>query len=209
MAKYQLVGKRFGKLKVEKELPANKHGEVVWLCQCDCGNTHIATSYNLMHNRTTQCRKCMFDQIAKSNTKHGCMPKRLHEIYTNMKTRCYNPNYELYHRYGGRGIKVCEEWIHSFENFRDWALSSGYSDSLTLDRRNNDGDYCPENCKWSSVIEQANNRHTNRILTCNGEQDTMANWARRTGLPYWLLQERLDNHGWSEERALTTPHYSK
>ena len=109
MGKYHLIGKRFGKLVVIKELPTNKHGEVVWLCNCDCGNTHIATSYNLTRGRTTQCRNCMFLQIIAKNTKHGREPRRLYEIYTNMKTRCHNPNYELYHRYGGRGIRVCKE----------------------------------------------------------------------------------------------------
>ena len=205
MGKYNLIGHRFGQLVVVKELPANKHGEVVWLCNCDCGNTHIATSYNLLRGRTTKCKKCMFVQIAKANTTHGGKPKRLHEIYTNMKTRCHNPNYELWNRYGGRGISICREWEESFVAFRDWALNNGYSDDLQLDRIDNDGDYCPENCKWSDRVEQANNRRTNRILVLHGQKDTMANWARRTGLPYWLIQNRLDKHGWSEERTLTTP----
>lgn len=187
----------------------NNHGEAMWKCICDCGKEHEATSYNLTRGRTTQCRSCMILQIAKSNTKHGCKPKRLHEIYANMKTRCHNPNYELWSRYGGRGIKVCEEWENSYKSFRDWAFSSGYSDNLTLDRIDNDGDYCPDNCKWSDRVEQANNRHTNRILTLNGEKDTMANWARKTGLPYWLIQRRLDEFKWSEEKTLTTPRGAK
>ena len=136
----------------------------------------------------------------------GIEPKRLYRAYSNMKTRCYNPNYFLYHRYGERGIKVCEDWKQSFVKFRDWALNNGYADGLTLDRIDNDGDYCPENCRWTTITKQSNNRRTNRILTLNGEKDTMANWARKTGIPYWVIQERLDRKGWSEEKALTEPY---
>lgn len=206
MAKHNLVGQRFGKLVVVERLPTNRHGEIEWLCQCDCGNTHKATSYNLTQGRTTQCRQCMINQIACANTKHNCSPKRLHEIWVNMKTRCHNQHYSLYHRYGGRGIKVCDEWEHSFANFREWALNNGYSKDLTIDRIDNDGDYCPENCKWSTVTEQSNNRISNRILVLNGEPDTMANWSRRTGIPYWVIQRRLYDLKWSDEKTLSTPY---
>lgn len=205
MAKYNLIGNRYGHLVVEKELPPNRHKEVVWLCRCDCGDTHIATSYNLMRGRTTTCRSCMFARIAKSQTKHRCEPKRLHEIYTNMKTRCHNPNYVLWHRYGGRGISICKEWEESFTAFREWALNSGYSENLTLDRIDNDGDYCPQNCKWSTITEQSNNRRNNRYITSSGKTDTMANWARKTGIPYYVLQKRLYD-GWSDEEIVTIPY---
>jgi hypothetical protein len=121
-----------------------------------------------------------------------------------MKTRCNNPNYELYHRYGGRGISVCVEWADSFIAFRDWAFSSGYSEELSLDRIDNNGNYCPENCKWSTVTEQANNRRTNRLVTVFGETDTLANMVRKTGTIYGTVQARLDS-GWDVERAFTEP----
>ena len=201
---YELIGQRFGKLTVKSLLPDTSHKERHWLCECDCGNEYVATSYGLVHGVTTQCRECSIKQISVSNTKHGCGPKRLHEIYTNMKTRCHNRNYELYHRYGGRGICVCDEWDKSYEAFRSWAFSSGYSDELSLDRIDNNGNYCPENCKWSSVMEQANNRHTNRLITYNGETDTLANWARRKGMKYSVLQHRLDAGG-DVDRAFDQP----
>ena len=122
-----------------------------------------------------------------------------------MKTRCYNPKYELFSRYGGRGIAVCDKWNDSFAEFRKWAFSSGYSPDLTIERIDNDGNYCPENCTWADRIAQANNRHTNRILYLNGESDTLANWARKTGIPYWKLQDRI-YRGWSDEETLTTPY---
>lgn len=209
MASKDLTGMRFGKLAVVEKTKINNHGEAHWLCLCDCGNTHIATSYNLTHGKTTQCRKCMCKQISSSNTKHGCKPKRLHEAYVNMRTRCENPNYYLFHRYGGRGITVCKEWTESYIAFRDWALENGYSDNLTLDRIDNNGNYCPENCKWSTVTEQANNRRTNRILTLGKEKDSMANWSRKTGIPYWVLERRVNSLKWSDEKALSTPYRRK
>lgn len=204
MPSYNVIGRKFGKLTVVERLPKNSHGEAVWRCICDCGNEHMATSHNLIYGVSKQCKECKIAQIAQSNTKHNCKPKRLHEIWTNMKTRCHNPNYELYNRYGGRGITICDEWEKSFNEFRDWALKSGYADDLTLDRIDNDGNYCPENCKWSTRTEQANNRHTNRILVLDGIKDTMANWSRKTGIPYWLIQDRLYS-GWSDEKTLLTP----
>lgn len=204
-----ILGKRFGSLTVTKKLEMNNHREMEWLCLCDCGNEHISTTNRLKKGQTTCCHSCAMKKISISNRKHGMEPRKLFHAYTNMKTRCYNSNYFLYHRYGGRGIQVCDEWLHSFSNFRSWALDNGYSEELTLDRIDNDGDYTPTNCRWVTVREQSNNRHTNRILTLNGEKDTMANWARRTNLPYWVIQERLDRYGWSEEEALTHPYRRK
>lgn len=199
---YDLLNQKFGKLTVIELLADRTHKERHWKCICDCGNEYIAKSSSLVHGKATQCRSCSVKQISEANTKHGCEPKRLHEIYTNMKTRCHNPNYSLYHRYGGRGIKVCSEWDKSYSAFREWAFSSGYSDELSLDRIDNDGDYCPENCKWSTNVEQANNRRTNRMVTFRGETDTLANMARKTGMPYGTVQSRLDK-GWDTDRAFT------
>jgi hypothetical protein len=103
-----------------------------------------------------------------------------------MKGRCYRPTSPRYHTHGARGIKVCDEWL-LFEPFRKWALSNGYQENLTLDRINNDGNYEPSNCKWSTGIEQANNKRTTLRLKINGEIDTVGNWARRLGISYWNL----------------------
>lgn len=187
-----LSGSRFGSLTVLKRLPVCAHREAQWLCICDCGNEYIAKTYSLTHGGTTCCRKCSYKKISLKKKTHGEEPKSLWYKYVNMKTRCTNQNYKLYHRYGGRGIKVCEEWANSYEAFRNWALDNGYEDGLSLDRIDNDGDYCPENCRWSTVIQQANNRSTNRMITVNGETDTMANWARRTNAKYSYVQHLLD-----------------
>lgn len=206
---YDLLGQRFGKLTVIQLLPDRSHKEKHWLCECDCGSKYVAKSSSLVHGLTTQCHKCAMAQVGVSNTKHGCEPRKLHEAYNNMLTRCYNSNYFLFRRYGGRGIKVCDDWRESYINFRDWALVNGWEPGLSLDRIDNNKDYCPENCTWSTVIEQANNRSNNRYLAYRGETDTMANWSRRTGIPYWELQRRLDKAGMSIEEALSMPYKEK
>ena len=122
-----------------------------------------------------------------------------------MKTRCYNPKYSLYHRYGGRGITVCDEWKKSFVAFRKWALDNGWKENLSLDRINNDGNYEPGNCKWSTSVEQSNNRRTNRLLTFDGVTDSMANWSRALNIPYHVIRYRLEK-GWTDEKTLSTPY---
>lgn len=123
---------------------------------------------------------------------------RLRQIWADMKKRCSRPRYENYY---GRGISVCEEWMDFFV-FRSWALSHGYSDDLTIDRIDNDGNYEPQNCRWATMREQSNNRRSNHILTYNGESATISEWARRTGINKRTIKNRL-NWGWSVERALT------
>lgn len=186
-----LTGMRFGKLIVVKKLKINPHREMEWLCLCDCGNEYVSTSNRLTTGKTTCCHSCAMKKISDTNKKHGCEPRKLWNMFQNMKTRCYNKKYFLYHRYGGRGITVCDEWKNDFIAFRKWAFDTGWDESLTLDRIDNDKGYCPENCKWSSVREQANNRSTNVYLEHNGQKDTLANWSRRLNIPYHVLQARL------------------
>ena len=122
-----------------------------------------------------------------------------------MKKRCYSENEIGYENYGGRGITVCDEWKNNFEAFYNWAIENGYKDGLTLDRKDNDGQYCPENCKWSTVKEQANNRRSNHLLTLNGETHNLMEWSEITGIPYHTLKKRINGSKWSTEKALTTP----
>ena len=128
---------------------------------------------------------------------------RLHKIWESMRARCYDKNHIHFENYGGRGIYVCGEWS-DYVHFRDWALNNGYSEDLTIDRIDVNGDYCPENCRWVTMKEQQNNKRTNRYISMNGETHTISNWSEITGIKKTTLKERL-NSGWSVEKALTTP----
>ena len=121
-----------------------------------------------------------------------------------MKARCYNPNKNYYSIYGGRGIEMCDEWRYSFETFRKWALENGYDDSLTIDRIDNDGNYCPENCRWATALQQNNNKSTSHYITYNGETKTIAQWADATGFTFHAIFARLAK-GMSVEETLLTP----
>ena len=134
---------------------------------------------------------------------HGGTGTRLHNIWLSMRERCYRVHHAHYKDYGGRGIKICDEW-QSFEPFRDWALSHGYADDLTIDRIDHDGDYSPGNCKWSTMKEQQNNKRSNRIIIYRGEKYTLTELAEKIGMNKTTLKERL-NLGWSVEDAVNRP----
>jgi hypothetical protein len=110
-----------------------------------------------------------------------------------MKKRCNNPNHTFYHRYGGRGIRICDEWNNSFLSFREWALSHGYKDGLTIERIDNDGNYDPYNCKFIPMQEQHKNRCTNKYITLNGETKTHIEWARTIGISEAAFCLRVKN----------------
>jgi hypothetical protein len=120
-----------------------------------------------------------------------------------MKQRCSNPNAISYKYYGAKGITVCDEWCNSFQAFYDWAMANGYSDSLTIDRVDANGDYCPENCRWATNAEQQNHTSYNRLYTYKGETLNVMQWAKKAGISANMLYKRL-LRGWDIERALNT-----
>ena len=129
---------------------------------------------------------------------------RLYRIYNNMKTRCLNPNTRSWNRYGGRGIEICSEWIHSFVSFREWAFKNGYTDDLTLDRINNDGNYEPNNCRWITVKQQSLNRSSNHLIEINGMFKPLDEWSRIYGKNPKTIRDRLAR-GWNIFDALNQP----
>lgn len=133
---------------------------------------------------------------------HGMSSTRLYRIYKHMKRRCSDKNDIRYYAYGARGIKVCDEW-DKFEPFCEWALNNGYSDDLTIDRINVDGNYSPSNCRWITPKEQASNKRTAQLYEYNGEIHCIAEWANIVNMNYKKLWKRLKN-GWNIEKALLT-----
>jgi hypothetical protein len=121
-----------------------------------------------------------------------------------MHTRCSNPKNKNYARYGGRGIQVCSNWSN-FEPFRDWAISNGYNESLTLDRKDNNGNYCPENCQWTTQKRQANNTRKTLLIEWDGETKPLSDLSEQLGIPRQALWKRIHTRKWSVEKAFTTP----
>lgn len=141
------------------------------------------------------------------NYKHGygTTQNRLYRIWANMKSRCYNPKASRFEHYGGKGVIICPEWLHSFQAFHDWAMSHGYSDELTIDRIDVNGNYEPGNCRWTLPKSQSNNLSVNRKITFDGVTRTLSEWATATGINRRTIAARLDLQGWTVEQALTIP----
>lgn len=196
-----LTGQTFGKLTVIERAGSDKHGNALWKCQCDCSEKNIITvvSYDLINGHTKSCG-CL--KIERS-TKHGQSQTRLHKIWTDMHTRCRNKNAPNYKRYGAENKTVCEEW-KDFSNFYKWSKKTGYKENLTIERINNDKGYSPDNCRWATKKEQANNRRTNHFLTYNGETHTITEWSEITGIKRYTLYYRINKLHWNAEKALTT-----
>ena len=193
MAYHFEKGQRFGRLTVIGRSGTNNHGEATWLYLCDCGNETIVSASYLVHGHTKSCGCLAVERAREANITHGETNSKLYRAYTNMMTRCYNPNYKYYHAYGARGISVCEEWRGDggYEKFSAWAKQNGYDAMLTLDRVDVDGDYSPANCRWATMKQQQNNRTNNARYEYNGEVKTMAEWAETLGVKYSRLQTLL------------------
>ena len=206
-----LAGVRFGRLAVVGRAANDGSGRAVWSCLCDCGNLASVKSSSLVNAHTRSCG-CLGREVRISNgvrvgraqvhafSKSAMTPE--YRTWEAMITRCHNPEVNSYANYGGRGIVVCPQWRESFEQF---VLDMGARPAgCSIERIDNNGPYTPENCRWATRTEQANNRRNTRWITVNGETRTLSEWARITGLAWHTIYNRLVS-GWSEDAAINTP----
>lgn len=202
-----MIGKKFNKLTVIDRVENDKFGNSKWLCECECGNKVEVLGVHLRSGHTRSCG-CMKKENCKNiihKPKHNMSRTRIYKIWNGMKNRTNEKSVskdKYYKNYSGRGIKICEEW-KVFENFYKWSIDNGYTDKLTIDRINTDGNYEPSNCRWVDMKTQNNNRRNNYLITYNNETHTMTEWNNILGFTTGLLKNRL-NRGWSIQKAFTT-----
>ena len=198
-----MTGFRFGRLTVLGRAPdktTGKKPKVMWRCRCDCGNETIVAGYALRGGTTVSCG-CKI-------RKHGYSHKeRLYTTWRNKRRRCNDPKNNRWDQYGGRGIRVCPEW-NDYAVFREWAMSNGYADDLTIDRINVDTGYSPENCRWVRAKAQANNTTRNRYIAFRGKTLTLSQWAEELGISYGTINHRIQR-GWSMDDIATIPQGQK
>lgn len=204
MGKFKdLSGMKFDKLTVISRIenPYSGSTSAIWLCKCDCGNYTKRDSHSLTYKEKNSCG-C--DQSYRHKT-HGMTDTRIYNIWRGMKNRCYCKSNIKYKNYGGRGIKVCDSWLCDFQSFYSWSISNGYSDNLTIDRIDTNGDYTPDNCRWITAKAQNYNKRNNRKYEHNGINKTVTEWAAELGGKYGdSISSRIDS-GWDVSKALTTP----
>lgn len=202
-ARIDLTGQKFGKLTVLKFAGFSKtHHGSYWLCKCDCGNTKEVFGSSLKHGLTTSCG-CYRNKCTSERTyKHGSYNNRIYRIWAGMIARCTNKNAPRYKDWGGRGITVCEKW-RTFQGFYE-DMKGGYADNLSIDRIDNDKNYCKENCRWATKEEQANNTSQNRYINYNGRTLTLTQLCAELNLSYKAVHHRLQR-GMQLEEALTKP----
>lgn len=200
-----LTGQRFGRLIVVRRVGSDKSKHSRWLCKCDCGNEKIISSSGF---RNTKSCGCLAKEIIRNRmTKHNMYGSRINRIWQRIKTRCNNSNVENYKYYGGRGIKICDEWLdkeNGFINFYNWAMDNGYKEDLTIDRIDVNGDYEPNNCRWVTNSEQQNNKRNNHIIEYYGQKYTISQLSKYLGVNTATLRNRIMQNWKQEELSLPT-----
>lgn len=203
MRTVDLKGRTYGRLTVLHRA-GSKDNRAMWECVCVCGKHIIISGHALRRGNTKSCGCLQRDKARTRLKTHGMSDTNLYYTWSNMRRRCEDSASQDYAYYGGRGITLCQEW-HDAAVFVSWALASGYKAGLTIDRIDNNGNYCPSNCRWVSRKVQARNTRRNNLLTYNGETRCIVEWSDVTGIAEATIRCRVRRYGWDIAKALTTP----
>lgn len=182
-----------------------------WVCKCAfCGEKFVANTSEIKSGAKKGCGCNHYKNVSSSLKTHGLSKTRIYSIWTGLKNRCFNKNELAYKNYGGRGITVCKEWSgkNGFMNFYHWAMENGYDDTLTIDRKDVNGNYEPSNCRWATYKEQVRNRRNTLKYTINGKEMTLKEWCDLYEIDYHLVYERIFTYGYSVEKALKKGRYN-
>ena len=195
-----LTNQKFGRLTVLGLDTEKQSRKTYWICQCECGTIKSCRSDSLKSGAIVSCGCRKKEQDKENLTKHYDHMQsgtRLYGIWQGMKGRCYNEHNSRYVNYGGRGIKVCDEWKDNFTAFYQWAIENGYSEKLTIDRINVDGDYEPSNCRWTDIKTQCNNRTSNIKITIGNSTRTLTEWCEIFNVDYKKIKARYSRNGFA------------
>lgn len=202
-----LTGMTFNRWKVKERIEDANDQNTKWKCVCECGNESIVASGALKSGMSKSCGCYKNEQTSQRNramATHGKTNTRLYRIWNNMKDRCLNSNSKDFVNYGGRGIRIHEDWINDFQVFYDWAMNNGYSYELSIDRMDNNGHYEPSNCRWTTMEEQQNNTRNNCNITIDGITKTASEWSKISGIGSKTIIYRYKNN-WDESKLLIKP----
>lgn len=209
MAKLSIaIGRRFGKLIIIDEVDGYvfPDGQKArrFRCRCDCGAITTPLLRCLIRGETTSCGCAHRGRTIARNTTHGLTHHPLNSIWRGMKKRCTNGKCRQYRYYGGRGISICDDWMRSFQSFYKWAITHGYERGLQIERKDNNGNYSPDNCEWTTRFVQMNNTRKNRFIQYQGRVFTIAQLARHIGLSYGTVWNRVKRN-WKIEYVVSRP----
>ena len=195
-----LAGQEFGRLKILRRAGKDKRGEILWLCQCNCGNLTTVRGSILRNGRTVSCGCLIKEMLANGTVRrtHGMGKTSTYRIYYHMLDRCNNTNNPFFDRYGGRGINICPDWTGK-NGFVNFLRNMGERpQGKSIDRIDNDGNYEPGNCRWATPKEQARNRKGNRLIEYNGKIQCLKALAEELGITRSAMRYSLQKHSFAE-----------
>jgi len=204
-------GENFGRLTLVRIATETTNKRKTWECICECGKTTFVLQGGLLNGNTKSCG-CLRNEVGSKRNRHGkwnnqTLTKNHRHIYNSwvgMTARCYHEHDKNYKLYGGRGIIMCDEWKDNFLAFLDWAIINGWHPGLSIDRIDNNENYCPDNCRWATMKTQNNNQRSNRIINVNGETKTLTQWAETAGIKRETIDYRI-SAGWDMSKWLIQP----